>query len=78
MLLPQLQQDKANHVIYGVVIFAIVASLSGPVMGLAVATAIGALKELVVDWLLAKGKFELLDFLATTSGGLLGYFCAML
>jgi ABC-type tungstate transport system substrate-binding protein len=37
MGLPQLQQDKANHVIYGVLIFAIVAALSGPVMGLAVA-----------------------------------------
>ena len=78
MRFPQFQQDKANHFIYGVVIFAIVASLFGPIMGLAVATAIGALKELIVDWLFAKGKFELFDFLATTSGGLLGYFCTML
>ena len=43
MRIPHLQQDKANHVIYGVVIFAIVASLSGQVMGLAVATTSGGL-----------------------------------
>jgi len=44
-----------------------------PLTGLIVAAVVGALKEIVWDWLLKKGTSELLDFVATVAGGAIGY-----
>jgi len=41
--------------------------------GLLIAAAVGALKEIIWDWLLKKGTPELLDFVATVAGGVIGY-----
>ena len=43
-----------------------------PIVGLATAAVIGALKEIIWDWLLKKGTPEFLDFVATVAGGVLG------
>jgi hypothetical protein len=85
MLLPLIPQDKANHAIYGAVVAlaAYSVGLAGhiphaPVIGLAAATTVGALKELA-DWLLNRRAIaaglppphgvEFLDFAATSLGG---------
>ena len=44
-----------------------------PMFGLLIAAAVGALKEIIWDWLLKKGTPELLDFVATVAGGVIGY-----
>ena len=40
--------------------------------GIFVAALAGAIKEIIWDWLLKKGTPELLDFVATVAGGVLG------
>ena len=66
-------RDKIKHFFAGLAI-AIVAGLSFcPLIGLATAAVIGALKEIVWDWLLKKGTPEFLDFVATVAGGVIGY-----
>lgn len=47
--------------------------LTIPLTGVIIATVVGAIKELIWDWILKKGTPELLDFLATTIGGTVGY-----
>jgi hypothetical protein len=54
-------QDKLLHFIGGIVL--------GVVFGAWVAVVIGALKEVVYDYLLKKGTPEFDDFLATALGG---------
>jgi hypothetical protein len=44
-----------------------------PLIGLLIAAIVGALKEIIWDWLLKKGTPELLDFLATALGGAIAY-----
>ena len=44
-----------------------------PLTGLIVAAVVGALKEIVWDWLLKRGTPEFLDFVATALGGLVVY-----
>ena len=44
-----------------------------PIVGLVTAAVVGALKEIIWDWLLKKGTPELLDFVATVAGGVIGY-----
>jgi len=43
-----------------------------PPVGLATAAVVGALKEIIWDWLLKKGTPEMMDFVATVAGGLTG------
>lgn len=50
-----------------------VAILSAPLVGLVIASIVGALKEIIWDWLLKRGTPELLDFVATALGGFVGY-----
>ncbi|MDI9412769.1 MAG: hypothetical protein QM401_04230 [Bacillota bacterium] len=47
--------------------------LSVPLAGFVVASVVGALKEIIWDWLLKKGAPEFLDFVATALGGYIGY-----
>jgi hypothetical protein len=83
-----LPQDKANHLVYGSIVFLAGAFVGGQVgqnpadCGLAAAAAAGALKELA-DWLLNRKALaaglppqhgvEFWDFAATTAGGLIGF-----
>ena len=67
-----MDKDKLKHLLAGLAI-AILAGLSFcPLIGLATAAVIGALKEIIWDWLLKKGTPELLDFVTTVAGGVLG------
>jgi hypothetical protein len=80
MPLPQLPQDKANHVIYGAAI-AVVGSgielsaggppLTAVVIGAVAAAVFGALKELYDAQHRDIHTPEMADFVATTAGGLL-------
>lgn len=44
-----------------------------PLIGLLIAAIVGALKEIIWDWLLKQGTPEFLDFLATALGGAIAY-----
>ena len=67
-----LQKDKLKHAIAGVALFIVAGLFVYPLIGLATAAVVGALKEIIWDWLLKKGTPELLDFVATVLGGVLG------
>lgn len=92
MALPTLPADKANHVLYGVAIFAAAAAvgsrlgLPAALSGVAAAALFGAGKELA-DWLanrraIAAGQapvhgVEFGDALATVGGAVLGWLVAL-
>ena len=79
-MLPQLPQDKANHLLYGALAFNLAYPLTDALTGLAIVAALGVAKE-ISDWALnlraeAQGRpaphgVEFLDALATFAGGLL-------
>jgi hypothetical protein len=66
-------KDKAMHFCAGLALSILAGLLFCPLTGLIVAAVVGALKEIVWDWLLKKGTPELLDFVATVAGGVIGY-----
>jgi len=76
-MLPQLPQDKANHFIYGALIYLVIGVVFGAVAGLTAAFLIGAAKE-IYDKVSGKGCPDVLDFVATGAGGVLGYLCTVL
>ena len=65
-------KDKKLHLLAGLALAIIAGLLFCPLIGLATAAVVGALKEIVWDWLLKKGTPEILDFVATVAGGVLG------
>ena len=65
-------KDKAMHFCAGLALSILAGLLYTPFWGLATAAVVGALKEIIWDWLLKKGTPELLDFVATVAGGVLG------
>ena len=67
-----MQKDKLKHAIAGVALSILAGLFAYPMFGLLIAAAVGALKEIIWDWLLKKGTPELLDFVATVAGGVLG------
>lgn len=67
------KQDKLEHLLTGIGIGLIFGVLSSPLIGLIAAAMIGALKEIIWDWLLKKGTPEFMDFLATALGGAIAY-----
>ncbi len=67
-----MQKDKLKHAIAGVALSIVAGLFVYPLIGLATAAVVGALKEIIWDWLLKKGTPELLDFVATVAGGVLG------
>ena len=74
-MLPQLPQDKANHVLYGLLIFGVV-GLYSPLAGLIAAVVAAAAKE---AWdATGRGHVEFLDFLATSAGGAAGFYCSFI
>jgi hypothetical protein len=66
-------QDKKKHLLAGLALSILAGLLFCPLTGLVTAAVVGALKEIVWDWLLKKGTPELLDFVATVAGGAIGY-----
>ena len=66
-------QDKKKHIYAGLALSILAGLLFYPLVGLVTAAVVGALKEIVWDWLLKKGTPELLDFVATVAGGVIGY-----
>jgi uncharacterized protein (DUF697 family) len=66
------KQDKLKHLLVGIGISLVFGVQFSPLIGLIAAAIVGALKEIIWDWLLKKGTPELLDFVATVLGGVLG------
>jgi len=67
------KQDKLKHLLTGIGIGLIFGVLFSPLIGLIAATIVGALKEIIWDWLLKKGTPEFMDFLATALGGAIAH-----
>lgn len=65
-----MKQDKLLHALSGYCIASIFTIIS-PLFGLVVSIAIGALKELMWDKYLKKGKPEWLDLIATIAGAVI-------
>ena len=66
-------KDKKLHILAGLALSILAGLLFCPLTGLIVAAVVGALKEIVWDWLLKRGTPEFLDFVATALGGLVVY-----
>lgn len=67
------KQDKLKHLLAGIGISLVFGVQFSPLIGLLIAAIVGALKEIIWDWLLGKGTPEFLDFLATALGGATAY-----
>ena len=65
-------KDKKLHLLAGLALSLLAGLLFYPLVGLAAAAVVGALKEIVWDWLLKRGTPEFLDFVTTVAGGVLG------
>lgn len=71
-------RDKLMHALGGVILFAAFAIVLTPLYAALAVSAVGALKELHDYRNPQKHSVELLDFLMTTAGGLLGLACYLL
>ena len=67
------KQDKLKHLSTGIGIGLIFGVQFSPLIGFIAAAIVGALKEIIWDWLLKRGTPEFLDFLATALGGAIAY-----
>ena len=65
--------DKKLHLLAGLALSILAGLLFCPLIGLVAAAVVGALKEIIWDWLLKKGTPEFMDFVATVAGGAIGY-----
>ena len=65
-------KDKKLHLLAGLALSILAGLFVYPMFGLLTAAVVGALKEIVWDWLLKKGTPEWWDFVATVAGGVLG------
>jgi hypothetical protein len=68
-----MQRDKLKHLLAGIGISLVSGVQFSPLIGLIAAAIVGALKEIIWDWLLKRGTPEFLDFLATALGGAIAY-----
>ncbi len=71
--MPRVQKDKIKHLLAGLALSILTGLLFCPLIGLATAAVVGALKETIWDWLLKRGTPEFMDFVATVAGGVIGY-----
>ncbi len=71
-------RDKIKHFFAGLAIAIVVGLFVYPMFGLLIAAAVGALKEIIWDWLLKKGTPEWWDFWCTVLGGMAGYVILMI
>ena len=69
MNLPQLHQDKANHFIYGLVIYGLSALICDPFPSMFIVMSVAFFKEFI-DTYSDSSDFSFGDFFATTIGGL--------
>ena len=67
------KQDILKHLLAGIGISLVFGVQFTPFIGLIAAAIVGALKEIIWDWLLKKGTPEFMDFLATVLGGAIVY-----
>ncbi len=74
--LPQLEKDKANHFVYGVIIYFVFGVCFGQYVGFVASVLIAAGKELY-DKQTKEGCPELKDFLITSLGGAVALCCSM-
>lgn len=77
MSMPMMDQDKANHFIWGLAIFSF-GFILNIWAGIILCAVIAAVKELYHDKYLGKGTPDYKDFLATLAGGLSGAAVAVL
>ncbi len=68
-----MKQDDLKHLLVGISISLVFGVQFAPLIGFIAAAIVGALKEIIWDWLLKKGTPEFMDFLATALGGVIGY-----
>lgn len=75
-ILLKIPHDKLLHILGGLIVFIAALPFVGPAWALALATAVGALKELLYD-LPRRDRHtpEVWDALATIAGGAAGFFC---
>ena len=76
MNLPMFEKDKANHVIYGVVIYGLSYILITPIFCLIAVFITGIAKE-VYDSYNGK-KFSYADIMATQAGGIIGFLISII
>jgi len=67
-----MKTDKVYHLVAGFVISALI-GLINPITGLIASVIVGVGKEVIYDKLMKKGCFEVLDFVVTCIGGVIGY-----
>jgi len=73
MKLPIIKQDKANHLIYGLIIFSLIHSFFGLLIASIVCSVFAFGKELYDYMNKDKHTPDIKDALVTIIGGLLGY-----
>jgi|LauGreDrversion4_2_1035121.scaffolds.fasta_scaffold100180_1 hypothetical protein len=72
MKLPMLKQDKANHLIYGLIIFGLFKVIFNPLIGIMMCTIFGLSKE-IYDYLHKDAHTpDIYDAIATIVGGIIG------
>ena len=67
-----MKQDKLKHLLAGIGVSLVLGVQFSLLIGLITAAIVGALKEIIWDWLLKKGTPEFLDFVATVAGEAIG------
>lgn len=70
--LPEIEKDKANHFIYGLLIYFIITLFFGDLIGLVVCFLAAIGKELYDYWS-PLHRFDWWDFIWTIAGGLVGF-----
>jgi hypothetical protein len=75
MKLPMFEKDKANHFIYGVIIYALSALLLAPAFALISVYAAALVKEFYDKH--KTNRFGYGDIMATLFGGLAGFFISL-
>ena len=68
-----MSSDKQKHLLAGLALSLLAGLLFCPRIGLATAAVVGALKEIVWDWLLKRGTPEWWDWWCTVLGGAAGF-----
>ena len=71
-------KDKKLHIYAGLALSLVAGLLFCPLIGLATAAVIGALKETIWDWWWKRGTPEWWDFWCTVLGGMAGYAILMI
>jgi hypothetical protein len=71
MKLPMLEHDKANHFIYGLIIFGLFKVILGPIVGIIVCILFGIGKE-IYDHFHIDHTPDIYDAIITIAGGVIG------